>query len=591
MPFAFAVGITGHRGEALDATTLESARERLVQLLDQLRQDATEVHRRDGRYFAQAPPRFIFVSALADGADQLAAEIALDIGYELHAVLPFSQRRTRQDMPDAASRERLDGLLGKAHCVLELPGDDCEEADAYVMAGRAAVAHSDILVALWDGLPGRGRGGTADVVQLAFERGRPVVHLPLQGGEPARVLWGAFDPVLVARVGDPAAAKVLEPALGKEIVRALLAPPPDERERSFVRLFESERRRILRPRIEYPLMLAVAGVAAFKRHHWRDASIAWTQAEWREFGEACARAGALSTPLGTLQSWYEWADSLAGHFAQSHRSGHVFNFVLGAVAVVLGVINLVLPRWSVLFEISLFVVVLAILANTWAANRGEWHRRWLDYRQLAERLRPMRSLKLLGVAAPNAPGSEANPLAQRWVEWHAAAVWRAIGCPSGRIDVRQLGAIAASIAEREIEPQVAYHRKAAERGMRLHHRLEVFGTLVFALALLSSVVLLTAFVVAPDWVHRNYNWFTVLSAGLPAIGTAVAGIRVQGDHGASAARSEQTSIVLDRVGQRLHGESASLLRAADLVEQAAQTMLSDLNEWRLLTQQRGLSVG
>jgi hypothetical protein len=42
---------------------------------------------------------------------------------------------------------------------------------------------------------------------------------------------------------------------------------------------------------------------------------------------------------------------------------------------------------------------------------------------------------------------------------------------------------------------------------------------------------------------------------------------------------------------RLQGEERNLLRAADLAEQAAQTMLSDLNEWKLLAQQRGLSVG
>ena len=586
LPFGMTIGITGHRSEALPDDQAQALAGRLRSTLELLLSEALTVRGSNSEFFSPEKPRLAFVSPLADGADQLGAQIALEVGYELHAVLPFSRARTREDMPDEAARERFDSLLARASCVLELPGHDGDEAGAYVMAGRATVAHSDMLIALWNGQPPRGRGGTADVVRFAFERANPVIHIPVQASASIRALWGAFDPVLVAQFEDPAAAREFDPILGKEIVNALLAPPADERERDFVRLFQNERRRVLRPRIEYPLLLAVAGIARFKRHHWHDASIAWTQAEWREFRDACENAGALSPPLGMLQLWYEWADSLAGHFAQSHRSGHVFNFFLGAIAVLLGVANLVLPsRWSVYLEVSLFLVVLAILANTWAANRGEWHRRWLDYRQLAERLRPMRSLKVLGVAAPYSPGTAANPLAERWVEWHAATVWRAIGCPSGRMDPAQLG------AEKEIEPQVAYHRKAAEKALSLDRRLEVFGTFVFALALLSSVVLLTGFLFAPEWVAENYNWFTVLSAGLPAIGTAVAGIRLQGDHGASAARSQHTSLVLDKVRLRLEAEERSLLRAADLAEQAAQTMLSDLNEWKLLAQQRGLSVG
>jgi hypothetical protein len=38
-------------------------------------------------------------------------------------------------------------------------------------------------------------------------------------------------------------------------------------------------------------------------------------------------------------------------------------------------------------------------------------------------------------------------------------------------------------------------------------------------------------------------------------------------------------------------KDVTLSRAADLSEQAARFMLSDLDEWRLVNQQRDLSVG
>ena len=592
VPFVFAVGVTGHRKDALAPAASLTVHERILTALESLTKKAAAIHSAERQYFSPDPPRLLFVSALADGADQMAAEVALDLGFELHAVLPFDRDRYRAGMADEASQARFDDLLSRATCSLELPGNGAEDLDAYVMAGRATIAHSDVILAVWDGLPPRGRGGTGEVVHLAQQRGTPIVHVPVEASGETVIRWTAFEPNIVTQVDDPANVRLFDEASSEAVVSAILAPPPDQQERAFLQTFLGERARAIRPRIEYPLLLAAAGVSPLRRHHWRaDLSSKMTRAEWQNYSAACERAQAASAPLGALEQSYDWADSLAAHFAQSFRSGHVFNFVLGALAVFLGTANLILPRWSIFLEVGLFFAVLSIIANTFAANRGQWHRRWLDYRQLAERLRPMRSLKLLAVAAPDPPGEPSNPVPQRWIEWYAARAWQAIGCPAGRIDRSRLAALSQTIADREVQPQVDYHRRAALQLGRLNHRLEVLGYSVFALALVSSAVLIAGFAFAPEWVHRNYNWFTVISATLPAIGTAVVGIRVQGDHSASAVRSERTAFMLDHVAQRLRGESSSLVHAADLTEQAARAMLADLDEWRLLNQQHELSIG
>jgi hypothetical protein len=592
VPFVLSVGVTGHRSGAIPAASVDHVRSRLKDILEALAAKAAAIHRAESAFFGPESPRLIFISALADGADQMGAEIALGLGFELHAILPFGRDLYRADLASDAAREKFDELLNRSNGVLELPGGADDALQPYVMAGLATVAQSDLLIAVWDGLPPRGRGGTAEVVDLAVRKAKPLVRIPVDQGTPLDLRWGAFEPSFVTDASDPATIRAFSASELDNLVERLIAPPSDPRERAFVLEFLGEHRRPWKLRIEYPLLLAAAGITRLKRRHWRaDQSVVETHQEWQEFREACDDADAVAAPLAGLERSYEWADSLAGHFAQSFRSGHVFNFILGAVAVLLGTLNLVLPRIAIFLEITLFLVVLAILANTWAANQLQWHRRWLDYRQLAERLRPMRSLKLLGIAAPDPPGTDANPVCQRWIEWYSAAVWRAIGCPVGHIDGPRLGAINATIAKKEIEPQVAYHHKAARQVGRLDHRLGVLGYAIFTVALASSAVLLTAFVVAPDWVHDNYNWFTVISAGLPAIGTAVVGIRVQGDHSASAIRSEQSAIVLGHIGKRLGAERSSLVRAADLTEQAARAMLGDLDEWRLLNQQHDLSIG
>lgn len=592
LPFVLAVGITGHRKDALPPESLLTLHERLRTVLETLADAAAQVHLANREFFSAGGPQLLFVSPLADGADQIGAHIALELGYGLHAVLPFSRDRYRGELCDDEARTRFDSLIERSQCVLELPGESSHPLESYVMAGRATVAHSDLLIAVWDGLPPRGRGGTAEIVRLAHDRATPTIHVPIDASDAVNLRWSAFEPTIVTTADDVANLRAFGRDELQSVLTVLVSPPPDQQERGFIAKFQSECRRRFRARIEYPLLLAAAGVSRFRRQHWQaDACSIQTHAEWQTYCDACRRVNALNAPLTGLQNWYEWADSLAGHFAQSYRSGHVFNFILGALAVLLALTTLVLPDAKKILAVAEFVAVLAILVNTWVGTKEQWHRRWLDYRQLAERLRPMRSLKLLGLAAPDPPGTSANPVSRRWIDWYSSAVWRAMGCPSGRLDSERLKMLTATIAEHEITPQVVYHRSAANQAERLDHRLEIVSLSLFTAALVGCVVLLVGFWLAPDWVTHNSNWFTILSAGLPAIATAMFGIRVQGDYVGSAVRSEQTAQVLEQIQERLEQDGSNLSRAGDLVEQAARAMHADLDEWRLLNQQHDLSVG
>ena len=101
---------------------------------------------------------------------------------------------------------------------------------------------------------------------------------------------------------------------------------------------------------------------------------------------------------------------------------------------------------------------------------------------------------------------------------------------------------------------------------------------------------LVGLAVGSSIVNTYSNWFTLISAGFPALATAVFGIRFQGDFGGDALRSLATSNKLRQIDSELR-KDPGLMRAADLTEQAARFMLADLDEWRLVNQQRDLSVG
>jgi hypothetical protein len=585
------VGVTGHRADMIPAGTEETLRNRIVEALALIASAGAELLDNERECFAVGPGKLRFISPIADGADQIAAEVALELGWELQLVLPFERSAYRASLANHGARERFDALVERAACLLELPGDPDHGLDAYVMTGRATVAHCDILIAAWDGLPPRGRGGTGEVVQFALSRGTAIIHVPLVPGGDTRILWSAFDPTVVTIADDPAVARSMERAAVDALLRGLLMPPPDAQEQRFFKRFCAERLPRVRARIEYPLLLGAAGVRRFRvRDLTAKHAGVQTRDEWQRYRAGCGDAHNISAPIDELEQAYGWADGLATHFAQTYRSGHIFNFLLGGVAVCLGLAAFMAPHLK--FEEAAFelLITLAILLNAIIGKRLQWHRRWLDYRQLAERLRPMRSLLLLGIAAPDPPGTATNPVPKRWIDWYAGGIWRAMPCPAGAIDSECAAQLGKAIASHEIEPQVGYHLRNAEQIEALDHRLEQIGLVLFAATVLVTIATIVGLGLGSNFVNRYGNWFTLISAGFPALGTAVFGIRFQGDFGGDALRSKATAETLRQIDHELR-KDVGLSRAADLAEQAARVMLSDLDEWRLVNQQRDLSVG
>ncbi len=115
---------------------------------------------------------FTGVSSLAIGADQVFAEAVLRIGGQLHAIIPCE--RYEMTFDDEQTIERFRQFLDHSTKVEVLKHDRPSE-EAFLDAGRRVVELSQLIVAVWDGRESRGRGGTADIVHYARERGLEVV--------------------------------------------------------------------------------------------------------------------------------------------------------------------------------------------------------------------------------------------------------------------------------------------------------------------------------------------------------------------------------------------------------------------------------
>jgi hypothetical protein len=75
---------------------------------------------------------------------------------------------------DPVSRKRCDAYLDAAASTVTMPYET-SGPPAYLTASQYLIDRCDLLLAVWDGSPATGSGGTADAVAYARERGRSIV--------------------------------------------------------------------------------------------------------------------------------------------------------------------------------------------------------------------------------------------------------------------------------------------------------------------------------------------------------------------------------------------------------------------------------
>ncbi len=124
-------------------------------------------------FLPSVPKPLVGITCLAVGADQLFAEAIFRSLGTIEAVIPFPDYETTFDEED---KQLYRQFLGRASKVILLAKQSSEE-ESYLNAGKVVVGLSDLVVAVWDGKPAAGLGGTADIVEYARNQMKQVVWL------------------------------------------------------------------------------------------------------------------------------------------------------------------------------------------------------------------------------------------------------------------------------------------------------------------------------------------------------------------------------------------------------------------------------
>lgn len=352
------VGVTGHRNlvtEEIPALT-QKVREFFLQLRNEYPDLTLQL-----------------VTPLAEGADRLVTDVAVGLGIELVIVLPMPQSEYEQDFSSPQAIAQLRGSLHEARVIqlppvrtdMEAAGELTDRQLQYAQLGVFVSNHCQILLALWDGKAGTKVAGTAGVVNyhlFSVMPGYSIVEL---------------SPNLLANNKNDLCYHIVcsrdqqdgQPEQGLEPL-----------ETTWITATHGRANGHQMPK-DYATMLHRLQDYDMDTAKYLDEIAA-------QSFDLLKNAPDLDCPPGTIDigKQHSIADWLAMHF-QKRVSGCLI--ATHSIAVAIGLVFILYSELNGLdFLVNVFLLAFLVGYIVFKiSERRDWHRKYLDYRALAEGLR------------------------------------------------------------------------------------------------------------------------------------------------------------------------------------------------------------
>ena len=391
------VGVTGHRDiRPEDREALYSA----------VKQELTALQNRCPH------SEIVMVNSLAEGADQLCAEVALKLSVPLIAVLPMNRTEYEKDF-SAEALATFRTLCNAAKDCFVAPETESapsvpDRDFAYRQAGVYVASHAHVLLALWNGTESSASDcGTAAIVHCALDGAfTPADSIPL--GDCCPVLH-----IQAPRKGDESSAAGAVRFLGDRTAFEETIARTDEFNRLAKTVSASEFS--LLPSDREP-----------------------------------------DRQLDRIEMLYAKADSLSVRFAKQYRR------ILAVLAIISTIITIAFLLYDEAELHWMILVCGGMLLLAWLVqrygNRFASHMRYLEYRVLAEELRVQAFLRYAG--------SDLTVL--NVLPWSAKAETRWAAAALKALSVGAAHYPAHSIRDAWAAEQHRYHESSIERSRRAH---------------------------------------------------------------------------------------------------------------------------
>lgn len=624
-PLVFRIGIVGHRPNRLTAAHLPDLKSRLAEIIVAVKEEVAAQYKTQRELYDGAAPVIRALSPLAEGVDRLFAECALAQDCELTVVTPFVRHEFENDFvvgralePDSIDRFRE--LISQASRVFELDGSRTDASTAYHVAGDVVLNQSDLLIVVWDGERKNLRGGTEETFDDAIDRGVPIVWIDAHAPHHWRTLTRPLRLLEEIRPGVRAALTKSHSTdqIRKHVRRLLQLLPGDsttnERRNEYANpiaqrraldVFLSERQPRFNFAIGWKVFRNIVGDNSWRIPRVRvvpyeaDVELNWPRDDSQSVADLVNR----------LRPYYAWSDKPADRYADAYRSAFIMAFGLAAfaVAMALAPLGLNVPDHSLpdtLFAVSEAVAICLILLIVILGRRGHWHRRWLDYRLLAEIFRHQRLVAPLGGqrASPAVPAHWADygDAGASWMAWYARAVERWLGLPSTVVDRSYLEQYVRELEDQlgGTHGQILFHQAATRRADRIEHRLHRIEVWLLAATLICCLqhIAQSTF---HAWLQIPGYALTFCCGFFPALGAALAGINNQGEFRrvkhrsrSMAERLEHQLTEVEALKQRITASVETEVQMSPEVSRVAsdtaRMMVNEVLDWRIIFQDQPL---
>jgi hypothetical protein len=541
------IGVTGHRNLHLDE---------IADLREKIRRFFLELQLR----YPELP--LCLLSPLATGSDQLVTDVALAMGIQVIAPLPMDLEHYLEDFDTNESREKFNAQCRQAKLLtlplyrdsllesIKIPGP--ERDLQYAQAGIFVSNHCHILLALWDGKESDLLGGTAQVVKFHLHGTMPG---PIDSHRAALGLFGMDDDTLVHHIYA------------------------NRQDQERVAIKEQNRWLTSNPDISNQAVMPEAFDLMFRRQ-------AAFNTDKRKFLNTDAQQTDTNTDNTEcpIHSLFCIADGLASLYQKRVRLVLKITFLLTALmgfAFVLYSDQYVRGEILYLF-FTIFLVVLGVVS---IAKRREWHRKYIDYRVLAEGLRVQSYWRCAGIVDNNTPSfvhenylhHQDNELV--WIR----NIMRAVSIdgilkPNDNTKPQVKMVIDDWIGDPEHSGQLRYYSKTSENRTRLRNHYEMLGHASLWAGIAISVVL----VIFAQLLQDDLQNIMIASMGVLSVAAAI--------HEAYAYKKADKMLIKQyRFMQRIFTATKQRLITCDNVEEQRQLLrtlgeaaLAEHAEWAMM---------